>query len=96
MVALEPLPGHDEAMVTSVSPDGIVGGVSYGDAGREIVFWNTLGEASSLRSELEAAGVDLGDFQLDGDVFVVEGGRTVHGFGHDAAGAGRAWIARRP
>jgi hypothetical protein len=97
IVALSPLARHVRTKVTSVSPDGIVGGTSTGDGGQsEGVLWNEKGEPRSIRALLETAGVDLGGFKIDEEVVVLGGGRLVYGVGHDAAGAGRAWVARLP
>jgi hypothetical protein len=97
LVPLEPLAGDAATWVTSVSPDGIVGGVSIGDAsGQQAVIWDASGAPRAIAAELAAAGVDLVGFRLDDDLVVLEGGRSVYGVGHDASGAGRAWVARLP
>ena len=97
LVPLEPLAGDVETWVTSVSPDGIVGGMSIGDAAAQrAVIWDASGAPRAIATDLEAAGVDLGGFRLDEDLVVLEGARVVYGVGHDAADAGRAWIARLP
>ena len=96
IVAMRPLPGHTRTRVTSVSPDGIVGGTSYGDAGAiEGVLWDDDGEPRSIRALLATAGVALDGFMVD-DVVVIGGGRLVYGAGRDATGAGRAWAAMLP
>jgi hypothetical protein len=97
LVSLEPLAGDVETWVTSVSPDGIVGGVSIGGASEHrAVLWDESGAPRAIAAELEAAGVDIGGFRLDEDLVVLEGGRSVYGVGHDPSGAGRAWVARLP
>jgi hypothetical protein len=97
LVVLEPLAGHVATRATSVSPDGIVGGISIGEAGEdEAVIRDERGAPESVRGLLDAGGVDVGGFWLDDDLLVVERGRIVYGLGHDATGARRAWVARLP
>ncbi len=96
IVAMKPLAGHARTKVTSVSPDGILGGTSSGGTGEpEGVLWDEDGEPRSIRALLNAAGIALDGFTID-DVVVIRGGRLVYGAGHDATGAGRAWAAVLP
>jgi hypothetical protein len=96
LIAMQPLAGHARSKVTSVSPDGILGGTSTDGAGvTEGVLWNEAGEPRSIRAELESAGVGVDGFTLD-DVVVLGGGRLLYGVGRNAAGEGRAWIAMLP
>jgi hypothetical protein len=96
IVAMRPLPGHTRTRVTSVSPDGIVGGTSYGDTSAiEGVLWDEGGEPRSIRALLDTAGVAPDGFTID-DVVVIRGGRILYGAGRDVTGAGRAWAAMLP
>jgi hypothetical protein len=96
IVAMKPLAGHARTEVTSVSPDGILGGTSSAVTGEtEGVLWDEDGEPRSIRALLDAAGVALPGFTID-DVVVIRGGRSVYGAGRDATGAGRAWAAQLP
>jgi len=96
MVAMKPLAGHARSRVTSVSPDGIVGGTSTdGQSETEAVLWDASGEPRSIRALLEASGVALDGFRID-DVVVLGGGRLLYGRGEDAAKHGRAWVALLP
>jgi hypothetical protein len=96
LVAMKPLGGHTRTRVTSVSPDGILGGTSSdGTTETEGVLWDENGEPRSIRALLEAGGVALNGFTID-DVVVIRGGRSVYGAGRDATGAGRAWAAMLP
>ena len=96
LLAMKPLAGHVRSRVTSVSPDGLVGGTSTDGAGTtEGVLWSAEGEPRSIRAALEANGIAFGGFVLD-DVVVLGGGRLVYGGGKDAAGNGRGWVALLP
>jgi probable HAF family extracellular repeat protein len=103
MVALPPLPGHNQSSLSSMSANGAVCAGSSElrqpgmdlAAGPDAVVWDAAGNVSSLVSVFAARGVDIGP-GAPIDVAVSRDGATLLGLGHNAQGELRAFVARLP
>jgi probable HAF family extracellular repeat protein len=98
MVALGDLTGGSfmsEALATDETGDVIVG-VSSSDVGNEAFIWDAANGMRPLKAVLEAAGLDLSDWNLVRATGISGNGLRIVGGGVNPSGDDEGWIAILP